>query len=52
VVNALRRQAENERLLVDYLLEANLVWPRRGSHRLPAAVELAPGGHEPPLQQR
>ncbi len=28
VVAALRRQAENERQLTDYLLEANLVWPR------------------------
>jgi len=28
VVAALRTQAENERRLVDYLLEANLVWPR------------------------
>lgn len=51
VVAALLHQAESERQLVDYLLEANLVWPRPTSHSLPGRVALLPWGHEPPLHE-
>jgi arylsulfatase A-like enzyme len=38
LADSLRRRAQDERQLTDYLLEANLVWPDSASARRPAAA--------------